>query len=374
MQRDHLNAESIGVILVGYGYAAATFHAPLIQSTCGLHLEAVVSQHPDKVHQDRLEIPVFDSLERALIDCEAPLVVLATPNHTHYPLALQSILARRHLVIDKPFTISLTEADDLIQQAEKAGTFLSVFHNRRWDQDFLQVQKLYAQSPIGRWTHVESRIERYRPQVKQRWKEAKVAGSGLWYDWGPHLLDQTLHLLGDPDWIVLETAEQRDLAVTDDWFHAILGYGAMRVILHANTLATRPTHRWLIHGTAGSFEQWGLDPQEDCLRVAAGQNRRKLNLLIDSACKANAQHNILTVIDANGQTQTQLAPTTEENYATYYQKLAECLITNNPAKLPVSATEARNVIRWLEYGIQSKQEGRKIFHPDLLRHQSNHPS
>ncbi len=342
---------AVRVLLVGYGFASATFHAPLIQAVQGLELAGVVSRDPAKVHAQWPGVPVYPDLAQGMAHCDAPLVVIASPNDTHHPLAAQALAAGRHVVVDKPFTLTVAEADDLIARAQSAQRVLSVFHNRRWDSDFLELQRLQAEGTLGRWTHVESHFDRFRPEVRQRWRESDQPGGGLWYDLGPHLLDQALQLLGPPDSLWLDTALQRDGARADDWFHAVLAYGSLRVVLHASALTARLAPRWLVHGTLGSYETWGLDAQEDALK--AGINPQNADWGLDP------RPGTLTLAEGDALRTHTLAPT-QGDYKRYYADLRDALLDPAQHAVPVPATQAREVMRWIELGLQSQREGRVI--------------
>lgn len=186
-------SHTLNAALVGYGFAGKTFHAPFLSTTPGLSLSWVVSRDAAKVQADLPGCRV-GSLEEVLSDETVDLVVIATPNDTHAPLARQALLAGKHVVIDKPFALDLTEAQALVELAEKQQRLLSIFHNRRWDGDFLTVRRLIAEGTLGQIAQFESHFDRYRPEVRQRWREAGGPGSGLWFDLGPHVLDQVLQL------------------------------------------------------------------------------------------------------------------------------------------------------------------------------------
>ncbi|HWQ08012.1 MAG TPA: oxidoreductase, partial [Holophaga sp.] len=253
--------EVLNVGIVGYGYASATFHAPLVARTRGLKLAAVASHDAAKVRRDWPDIPVEPTPEALFSRANLDLVVIATPNDTHHDLASRALAAGKHVVVDKPFTVTLGEAEALKAQAEAAGLTLSVFHNRRWDSDFLTLREVLAEGALGRIVHVESHFDRYRPVVRDRWRERAGSGTGLWYDLGPHLLDQALLLFGRPEGFTLDLAVQREGAVVDDWFHAVLRYGPLRVVLHAACLTPEPAPRFTVHGERGTFIKRGLDPQ-----------------------------------------------------------------------------------------------------------------
>jgi predicted dehydrogenase len=262
-----MNPAPLRVGLIGYGYAGKTFHAPLIAAVPSLALVAVCSSDAAKVHADWPGVTVHgkpaDLMQRDDID----LVVIATPNDTHHPLARAALLAGRHVVIDKPFTVALDDARELVELARQHRRVLSVFHNRRWDGDFLTLRRLVADGALGRVVEMSSRHDRYRPEVRPRWREMAGPGAGLWFDLGPHLVDQALQLFGPPLAITLERDLTRDGALADDWFHASLRYDRLHVHLHAGMLVAASAPRFAVHGTLGSFVKEGLDAQEDALKA-----------------------------------------------------------------------------------------------------------
>jgi len=253
--------------LVGYGYAGKTFHAPLIAAVPALELAAVASSDAGKVHADWPGVAVLASPAELIARDDIDLVVIATPNDTHHPLARDALRAGRHVVVDKPFTVHLADARELVVLAGARGRLLSVFHNRRFDGDFLTLKRLLADGALGRVVDVESRHDRWRPEVRQRWRESAGPGAGLWFDLGPHLVDQALQLFGPPRAIALERALVRDGALADDWFHASLRYDRLHVHLRASMLAAASAPRFTLHGTRGSFVKIGLDAQEDALKA-----------------------------------------------------------------------------------------------------------
>jgi predicted dehydrogenase len=253
--------------LVGYGYAGKTFHAPLIAAVPALHLVAVASSDPAKVHADWPQVSVHATPAELIGRDDLDLVVIATPNDTHHPLARAALLAGRNVVVDKPFTVALHDARELVALARKRRRVLSVFHNRRWDGDFMTLRRLVGEGALGRVVEMASRHDRFRPEVRQRWREGAGPGAGLWFDLGPHLVDQALQLFGRPRAIALQRDLTRDGALADDWFHASLRYDRLHVHLHAGMLVAASAPRFTAHGTLGSFVKDGLDTQEDALKA-----------------------------------------------------------------------------------------------------------
>lgn len=334
--------------IVGFGYASATFHAPLIRATPGLSLAAVASSASDRVRQTLPGMDTCDTPARLYARPDIDLVVIATPNDTHFPLALAALEAGKHVVIDKPFVLNTAEALALIELAESKSLHLSVFHNRRWDGDFLTVKALLDEGVLGRVVHFESHFDRYKPAAASRWRESAVAGAGLWYDLGPHLLDQTLQLFGKPTAISLDVAHQRDGALADDWFHAVLRFDRMRAVLHASALTAQPGPRFTIHGTQGTYIKHGLDAQEAALRTGA---------ILTDGWADDPCEGLLTLNTERGLVDCR-RPTYAGAYTKFYAGMREAIIFGAP--VPVSAGSACDVIGLIEAGIQSASSGKQI--------------
>jgi len=259
---------SIRVGLIGYGYAGKTFHAPLIAATPGLRLACVASSDAAKVHADWPQVEVVADAPALIARDDIDLVVIATPNDTHAPFARAALPVGKHVVIDKPFALNLDEARDLIATARENDCLLSVFHNRRWDSDFLGVKQAIADGAIGRVVHFESHIDRFRPEVRARWREGAGRGAGLWFDLGPHLIDQAVQLFGLPERVQANFARQRAGALSDDWAHVVLDYAhGLRVILHASMLVAGGSPRFVVHGERGSLIKREADRQEAQLKA-----------------------------------------------------------------------------------------------------------
>jgi predicted dehydrogenase len=335
--------------IVGYGYATATFHAPLISSVPGLELVAISSSDAGKVHADWPQMDVCATPQALFARKDIDLVIIPTPNDTHHALARLALAAGKHVVVDKPFTLTSADARDLIAFAKSGQRHLSVFHNRRWDADFLTLQKLLVSGQLGRVTHFESHFDRYRPDVPQRWRDGAGPGSGLWYDLGSHLLDQAVCLFGMPQTILLDTARQRDGALADDWFHAILAYGDLRVILHASALVAHQGPRFVMHGTRGSYTKYGLDPQEAALKTGARPGQDGWGI--------DTQPGRLDVLRGSWMQQSILA-SEAGNYVQFYQAMCDSIW--HGSAIPVPATEALQVMQLIELGQQSVAEGRVV--------------
>ena len=349
-----MEQQSIQVGLVGYGYASMTFHAPLIMATEGMTLAAISSSKPELVQAQQPQARVHPTPQSLFADRDIDLIVIATPNDTHHPLAKQALEQGKHVVIDKPFTIDAAEARDLIDTARRCNRLLSVFHNRRWDGDFLTVRQLLEQGRLGRVAHFESHFDRYRPKVQTRWRDAGGPGSGLWYDLGVHLADQAMQLFGMPTAIQLDLARQRDGAMADDWFHAVLQFGgtqtdALRVILHASALTARPAPRFVVHGTEGSYYKLGLDTQEDALKAGQPVGGRDWG--------RDDQVSELS-LNVNGSLRTEAHPVIAGDYPAYYRGMAQAI--RHGAAVPVDPEGVLKVMELIGHGLQSASERRVV--------------
>jgi predicted dehydrogenase len=326
---------TLHVALVGYGYAGRTFHAPLIAATPGLDLRTVVSSDPAKVRADLPDARVA-TLDEALANPEIDLLVIATPDPLHAPQATAALRAGKHVVVDKPFAPTLAEAEAVAAEAERAGRVLSVFHNRRWDSDHLTLRRLIEQGTFGEIVHYESHFDRFRPDILDRWRERP--GAGLWRDLGPHLVDQALQLFGPPESIQADLAHQRPGAHAPDWFHVLLRYDRLRVILHGSVLTPVLGPRLVVHGTRGSFVKHGFDPQEDALR--AGTRPGTPGWGVDSS------PGTLSLAGEGGTVREAPFDPVPGDHRAFYAGVRDCILHGAPN--PVPPAEALSVMRLLE--------------------------
>ncbi|HYW49844.1 MAG TPA: oxidoreductase [Gemmatimonadaceae bacterium] len=340
---------ALNVALVGYGFVGKIFHAPLISAVDGLRLHSVVSSNAAAVHADFPDVHVTADLGDVLADPAIDLVVIATPNALHAPQAHAVLDAGKHLVVDKPFTVTVAEAEGVLAHADRAQRTLAVFQNRRYDSDFITVQSLLRDGVLGEVTQFESHFDRFRLEVRDRWRERSGPGSGLWYDLGPHLLDQALQLFGMPIGITTDIAVQRDGGVTDDYFHAVLRYPRLRVLLHASTMMAANDLRFSVHGTRGSFVKQGLDSQEDALKAARTPG--------DATWGHDPRPGTLTQVDGDRVT-SRVIPGEQGDYRRFYAAVRDTISSGAPN--PVSATDALAVMRLIELGLESSAMHREL--------------
>ncbi|HGH4631397.1 TPA: oxidoreductase [Enterobacter kobei] len=327
---------------MGYGYASKTFHAPLIAGTPGMMLAAVSSSDATKVHADWPSVPVVSEPKHLFNDPNIDLIVIPTPNDTHFPLAKAALEAGKHVIVDKPFTVTLSQARELDALAKGLGRLLSVFHNRRWDSDFLTVKALLSEGTLGEILFFESHFDRFRPQVRNRWREQAGPGSGIWYDLAPHLLDQAVNLFGLPVSMTVDLAQLRPGAQTTDYFHAVLSYPQRRIVLHGTMVAAAESARYIIHGTRGSYVKFGLDPQED--RLKNGERLPQEDWGYDM------RDGVVTRVEGEELVEETLL-TMPGNYPAYYAAIRDAL--NGTGENPVPASQAIQIMELIELGIES---------------------
>ncbi|WP_454828973.1 oxidoreductase [Pseudoxanthomonas wuyuanensis] len=341
--------KTLEVALIGYGFVGKVFHAPLIAQTEGLNLHTVVSRQPDVVATDFPQVRIVAEADAAFADPAIDLVVIAAPNNVHASLAEAALRHGKHVVVDKPFTVTLAEARSVLAHAERSGRVLSVFQNRRWDADFLTVRRLIADGQLGDIAQFHSHFDRFRPQVADRWRERDEPGGGLWFDLGPHLLDQALQLFGMPQAIFADLAQQRAAAKTVDYFNVLLRYPRLRVALHAGSLVPASGLRFAVHGTGGSYIKHGLDEQEDRLRAGGVPG--------EPGWGTDTRPGQLTV-DDGGTLRTESVESRRGDYRQYYRGMRDAIVDGRPA--PVTPQEALEVMGLIEAGIQSSLERREI--------------
>ena len=345
----HVNMTATRVGLIGYGYAGKTFHAPLIQAIPGLVLAAVASSDTAKVRRDLPQIEIMADPSQLIASDAIDLIVIATPNATHAPLASEALHAGKHVVVEKPFTLNMTEARALIALAEDSGQLLSVFHNRRWDSSFLAVKQAIQRDTVGAVRHFESHFDRYRPSVRTRWREQAVPGAGIWYDLGPHLIDQALQLFGLPRRVMAKLAIQRRGGEVDDWAHVLLDYEGMQVILHASMLVAGGGMRFIVHGDRGSLLKTGSDRQES--QLLAG--------MLPGAAGWGEDPDSLQLFEGEAPPHRISSPAGD--YRRYYTGIRDAIARRAPN--PVSPAQALAVMAVLQAAITSNQERREVALP-----------
>ena len=346
-----MSSKQLNVAVVGYGLAGRVFHAPLVDSTPGLRLHSIVSSRAGEIAADHPGVRSRADVGEVLEDRSIDLVVVATPNDSHAPIARAALQAGKHVVVDKPFALHLGEAREVAEAARQAGKVLSVFHNRRWDADFLTLRALLGSGALGEVAELHSHFDRFRPQVPDRWRDRAGPGGGLWYDLGPHLADQALQLFGPPLAVSADLGMQRDGATAVDYFHVQLRYPRLRVLLHAGSLVPGAGLRFAVHGSGGSWFKHGLDPQEDALR--AGQRPG------DGAWGRDPRPGTLLRVGTDGAVAADpAAPVLDGNWPAYYAGVRDAILHGRQP--PVTADSALLAMALIEAGQRSAAERREV--------------
>ena len=331
----------LNVGLIGFGFSGRVFHAPVIRAVDGLRLTTIVQRHgtPDPRYSD---VEVVRSVEE-LLTRTIDLVVIATPNTSHHPIAQQCLLAGRHVVIDKPFTTTLREAAELVQLGAVKRRVLSAYQNRRYVGDFVTLQNLLSEGVLGRVTLFESHFDRFRPELRPAaWREQAQPGSGIWFDLGPHLLDQALLLFGTPQAVSADIRVEREGAAADDAFDVTLHYPGMRALLRASMLALSPGPTFAVHGTKGSFVKYGLDPQEAALKSGRTPDESHWD------SEPPEMYGRLTTPEG-----TRTVPTIPSSFTQYYENIRDAILgKTQPAVTP---EQVLNVMRGLELAVASSR-------------------
>jgi predicted dehydrogenase len=334
----------VRVGLIGYGYAGKVLHAPLIRAVPGLKLTTVASSKPDEVRADLGDVKVCSPAE--LIQSDLDVVVIVTPNTEHFPLAMAAMKAGKDVVVDKPFTLNLAEARQLVDYASQNKHMLTVFQNRRWDSEVRSVKDALSRGLVGRVVQFDCRMQRYRPNVRKRWREEPGPGAGLWFDLGPHLIDLTIHLFGRPLSVSANLATLREGGSTDDWAHVLLIYPDMRVILEASLLAAGALPRSVLYGTDGMWVKYGADVQET-------QLQEKMSPL-DPQFGIDSSKSILYSSDGSSTEIDAVAG----NQLGFYAAVRDAILNGTPP--PVSLEDALAVMTILDASFQSAREKRTL--------------
>jgi len=258
----------VRVGLIGFGLAGQAFHAPVIRGVEGMELACILERHTSNAQQRYPNVRVARTLDEMLSDKTIGLCVVATPNDSHFSYTKACLEADRDVVVDKPLTPTMAEAEQLVRLAANRGRLLTVYQDRRWDGAFLTVKKLVNSGMLGEVAEYEARFDRFRLDAKPgAWREkADFPAAGVLWDLGPHLIDGALVLFGEPESIYGAALRQRKSSTVDDAFDVIMQYPRVRVTLRARIIAYTPGPHLLLHGTQGSFQKFGMDPQEEILR------------------------------------------------------------------------------------------------------------
>lgn len=341
---ERLVAAPFRIGLAGFGLAGQAFHGPLISATPGLGLVAVVSSDAAKVHAHYPHVAVAADFAALLAAPMLDAVVLATPDHLHAEQAVAALGAGKHVVIDKPLAPTLAEAQRIAAVARDSERLVTVFHNRRWDADFLTLRQLIASGALGEVVQCNSHFDRFRPDLGTRWKDRREGG--VWQDLGPHLIDQALELFGMPLAVYADIGAQKPGGTAPDYAHVLLRYDRLRVILHISQSAPDHGLRFAVHGTCASWIKRGIDPQEE--QAKAGLFPGAPGWGIDP------QPGLLTQTDGA----TSEVPNLTGDYPAFYAALRDAWAGTGPNPVPLDQGIA--VMAVLEAGFESARTQREV--------------
>ncbi|KAJ3057392.1 hypothetical protein HK097_007571 [Rhizophlyctis rosea] len=354
----------IGVGIIGGGFSAITFHAPFITSNPAFALKSFLRTRSEPV-KGYESIPVLTSFSEFLADSTISLVVVTSPSHDHYEHTKAVLEAGKHAIVEKPFTATVKEAEELTELAMKKGRVLSVYHNRRWDGDFLTVKDLIKEGKLGRVAEMEIHFDRLRNFSKPNWREGDAAASGVFYDLGSHLIDQSLTLFGTPTSITAHILNERRLPSinSDDSFIAHLHYASnptspshpLTVTVKATMLAAHPRPHYIVLGTTGSYIKHGLDPQENQLK--AGLKPIDAGYGVEEESHSGE---LSVEVTQGGEIKRERVKTLKGRYDFFFDNVAKAVLAGNPDLLEVTAEQATNVIRLIEAAQKSSAERRTI--------------
>ena len=337
--------QSIKTGIASFGMSGLVFHGPLLQANAGFQLDVIVERSRNESSKIYPEARVVRSFEQLCKEDSIELIIVNTPDPTHYDFCKMALEHGKHVVVEKPFTQAYSQAMELAELAERKGLVLSVFQNRRWDGDFLTVQKVIHEKMLGRLVFFEAHFDRYRNFIQEgTWKEDSSTGTGTLYNLGSHLIDQALVLFGKPHSVIADIRAFRQGSSIDDTFELWLNYDDVKVSVCGSYLVREPGPRYILHGTEGSFLKWGIDPQEEALKKGQlpggpdwGEDNPDDYGLLNTTLK--------------GQDVRQKVTTLPGNYLAYYNNIYD--VIRQKDTLAVTAQQAAFSIRVIEAAFES---------------------
>lgn len=351
-----MSTNNIRTGVIGYGLSGRVFHAPFIDVVEGYELSKISTSNPERIALAQKRYPTTEIVADAqniINDPNIDLVLVTSPNIDHFKWAKEALLAGKHAVVEKPFTINVAEADELIELSKKQNKVLSVYHNRRFTSDTKTVKKLLDSGLLGDIVDYETHFDRYRtdPKPGGAWREQALPGSGIFYDLGSHLIDQALWFFGMPHSVTAEINKQRSWANVDDQFDVRLHYTNFTATLKSSMICRIPGPTYMLHGTNGSFVKYGLDVQESTLDGGAKPVGKEWGKEPENIWGTiNAEYKGVKI---SGKIESELG-----DYKDYFINLRDAI--NGKGELAVKAEEAREVMRIIELAFQSSEEKRTI--------------
>lgn len=338
--------------VTSYGMSGHIFHAPFLHVHPGFEFTAVVERSKHMAQQRYPDVKVYASVDELMQDDSLDLIVVNTPNYTHYDFAKKALLAGKHVIVEKPFTVNTAEAQEMIALADSKDLLLSVYHNRRFDSDFKIVRQVIDSGDLGEILEAEIHYDRYREELSyKKHKEEKLPGTGGLYDLGSHLVDQALQLFGMPAALWADIRIIRKESLVDDYFELVFFYPALRVRLKSSYITREPIPSYQFHGRKGSFIKTKADTQETMLQQGLMPGAPGWG--VEGVHEWGLMHT-----EKNGEVLKQYLPSPKGNYLEYYDGIYNAIV--NGAPNPVKPEDAANVIKVIEAAFESSKEGRVI--------------
>ncbi len=343
---------TIIVGIASFGMSGRIFHAPLLTYHKNFKIKRIIERAKNEAQKLYPNVVVSRSFEDLLQDNEIELIVVNTPDQSHFEYAKKCLDAGKHVIVEKPFTQTVEQGKSLIALARQKEKILTVFQNRRWDGDFLTVQRVVKEQMLGRLVEYEAHFDRYKNLVQtDSWKEQSAAGTGILFNLGSHMIDQALVLFGMPEAVTAHLKIMRIGGEVDDWYDIKLHYPNVNVALKASLLVKEPGPRYILHGTSGSFLKWGLDPQEEALKQ--GQNPNDPNW-----GKEPKEWWGLLNIEKENKRLREKYETLPGNYCAFYDNIYDHIVHGK--ELVVKPEEALNVIRIIDAAQKSNAQQKTI--------------
>ncbi|WP_163711530.1 Gfo/Idh/MocA family oxidoreductase [Mangrovibacterium lignilyticum] len=345
-------SQQIQTALASFGMSGMVFHGPSLKVNPNFKLSKILERSKNLSEANYPDATTVRTYDEILTDAAIDLVIVNTPDYLHYDMCKQALEAGKHVVVEKPFTQTVEQANELIDLAKQKGLVLSVYQNRRWDGDFLTVKEILDEGLLGRLVEFESHFDRYRNFIQPNtWKEEGIDRVGVLYNLGSHMVDQVICLFGMPKGVTAHIDCLRTGGNVPDYYDIRLQYPGFSALLKSSYLVREPGPRYSVHGTLGSFQKWGIDPQEEALKAG------KLPGTIGWGEEPEDAWGFLHT-EKDGIVIRQRLETVPGNYAVYYENIADAIM--NGAELLVKPEESRDCLHVLEACLLSNSEKRTI--------------
>jgi len=346
----------VKVGLCAFGMSGKVFHAPFLKEHPGFFMSAVVERSKEDSKEKYPDAEIYRSVEEMLENADIEVVVVNTPVQTHFEYVKMALDAGKNVIVEKPFTVTVSEAEELVNLAENKNLFLSVYQNRRFDRDYLQVQKVLAEGKLGNVREAEIRFDRFRtePSGKEHKENPEQNGSGSMHDLGSHLVDQAVQLFGFPDKLFADVFSMKGEDFANDYFEILLYYkNDLRVRLKSSVFTKEEHFAYKIHGDKGSFLQERTDNQEN--ELTAGKIPAYGKEWMEPLKESDG---ILTYLNENSETKRVLTSSEFGNYMNYYQQIYEHIVFGYA--LPSLGNEIVQNMKIIEAALESSKKGKII--------------